>query len=127
MARTTLRENWFLRDIADHIDLNAAGVYEWRIDGVGVYVGKAKKLKSRLQAYPRNVRRMLEGLPWHGNPAREYRRIHHALRQAYESGATVRVAVLEVCDPKERAEREIAWIAKRQEEAAAGGPPLLNL
>lgn len=122
MALTTLRENWFLRDIADHIDLNAAGVYEWRIDGVGVYVGKAKKLKSRLQAYPRNVRRMLEGLPWHGNPERQYRRIHHALRQAYEGGTMIRVTVLEVCDPKERANREIAWIARRREEAAAGGP-----
>jgi len=107
--------------------MNAAGIYEWRIDGAGVYIGKAKCLRKRIRAYPNNVRRMMNGRPWHGNHAKDYRPIHHALRQAYVSNAVVSVAVLEVCDPAERAARERFWIAMRVQEHLSGGPCVLNV
>ena len=107
-------------------DLNSAGIYEWRILGVGVYVGKAKKLRQRIKNYPNNVRRMIEGLHWHGNPKKDYRPIHYALRDAFEEGIPVSVTVLEICEPDSRAERERHWIQRRRMEALAGGLPLLN-
>lgn len=77
----TLREDWYAREIEAALDLDQSGIYEWRIEGVGVYVGKALRLKSRLRAYPNNVRRMLQGLHWHSDPTRDYRPIHHAPAQ----------------------------------------------
>lgn len=106
--------------------MDAAGIYEWSIKGVGVYVGKAKMLRKRLRDYPKNVRAMIEGRPWHGNPAKEYRDIHKALRAAYDAGTPVIVTVLETCDPIIRSEREQHWIRVRRTEADQGGPKLLN-
>jgi hypothetical protein len=81
------------------LDLDQPGIYEWRIEGTGIYVGKALRLKRRLRDYPSNVRHMLQGLPWQGNPAKDYRPIHHVLRQAYERQLTISVTVPEVCGP----------------------------
>lgn len=122
-----LRHGWYVREIEETLDLDLPGIYEWRIDGVGVYVGKALRLKSRLRAYPNNVRRMLQGLHWHGDPTRNYRSIHHALRDAHEAGTLVVVRVLEACASEARNEREQYWIKLRREEAAAGGPKVLNV
>jgi len=122
-----LRPDWYAREIEATIDLDLPGIYEWRIEGVGVYVGKALRLKSRLRAYPNNVRRMLQGLHWHGDTTRDYRPIHHALREAHDCQAVVVVRVLEVCLPETRNEREQYWIRLRRQEAAAGGPKVLNV
>ena len=127
MTAFGLREGWYVREIENILDLDLPGIYEWRIEGVGVYAGKALRLKSRLRAYPNNVRRMLRGLPWHNNAARDYRPIHHALRDAHEAGTVVVVRVLEVCTSEARNEREQYWIKLRREEAAAGGPKVLNV
>jgi hypothetical protein len=125
--KLALREEWWRRDFDGALDLDQPGVYEWRIEGVGIYVGKALRLKRRLGHYPNNVRRMLQGLPWHGDPAKDYRPIHHALRQAYEQKLAISVTVLEVCDRDTRSDREQYWISLRREEEAAGGPKVLNV
>jgi hypothetical protein len=124
--RQKLREDWYRREIDPSTNLDAAGVYQWSIEGVGVYVGKAKKLRTRLSAYPRNVLAMLEGRSWHGDATKDYRQIHHKLRAAYETGKVVMVTVLETCEPEVRANRERHWIAVRRAEAEQGGPPVLN-
>lgn len=121
-----LRDEWFRLAIDTFINMNDAGVYQWSIEGVGVYVGKAKVLRTRLPAYPRNVLAMIENRPWHGNPARKYRDIHNALRKAHDAGTFVTVTVLETCDPSVRAERERHWIRVRRDEAERGGPKVLN-
>lgn len=121
-----LREGWYRRDVDAAIDLDQPGIYEWRIEGVGVYVGKALRLKRRLSHYPNNVRRMLQGLPWHGNSARNYRPIHQALRDAHDAQTVVVVRVLEVCAAEARGDREQHWIALRRVEEALGGPRVLN-
>lgn len=124
--RRRLRDDWFQLAVDPTVNMSAAGIYQWSIEGVGVYIGKAKVLRHRLRAYPRNVRAMIEGRPWHGNPEREYRAIHKALREAYDAGTLVTVTVLETCDPAVRAEREQHWISVRRDEAERGGLPVLN-
>ena len=121
-----LRETWYVRHIGPDLDLDQPGIYEWRIEGVGVYVGKALRLKKRLTAYPNNVRRILQGLHWHGDPTRDYRAIHHALRNAHEAQIPVTVTVLEICASEGRSAREQHWIKLRRSEEAAGGPKVLN-
>ncbi|WP_419694407.1 hypothetical protein ACN2CC_28110 [Mesorhizobium muleiense] len=125
-GRLALRSDWYRRDIDSGFDLDLPGIYEWRIEGVGIYVGKALRLKRRLAHYPNNVRRMLQDLPWHGNPNRDYRGIHHALRRAYEHQIVTSVAVLETCSREARSEREQYWIRQRRAEQATGGPKVLN-
>ncbi len=120
-----MRPNWYSRE-NEKFDLEKPGIYEWRIEGVGVYVGKAAKLRSRISDYPNNVRRMLQGLDWHGDPSKDYRPIHHALRHAHDEGITVTVVVLANCELGERQELERQWIAVRREEHFSGGPEVLN-
>jgi hypothetical protein len=124
--RTKLRPNWYVPPDEALFDLDRPGIYEWRIAGVGIYVGKAKALRRRLRDYPNNVRRIVDGLAWHGNPKKNYRQIHHALRDAYEAGLRISVVVLEVCHPDARAERERYWIERRRKEQENGGPKVLN-
>lgn len=126
MEKIKLRDGWYTLAELDAADLDVAGIYQWEIEGVGIYVGKALKLGKRIRAYPNNVRRMIQGLHWHGDASKEYRRVHHALREAYEAGNSVAVRILERCDPAERKKREDEWIARRRAEHLAGGPPVLN-
>jgi Uma2 family endonuclease len=127
MTKAVLRDGWYSQLIDTRFDLLKPGVYEWRIDGVGVYIGKATLLRDRINAYPRNVRKMIEGHPWHGDEKKEYRPIQRALRKAHDEGIPVTVAVLTNCVSGTRAaECERAWIRLRRQEAFAGGPPVLN-
>ena len=120
-----LRQGWYLI-VTQGFDLDKPGIYEWRIGDIGLYVGKAKRLRRRIRDYPNNIRRMIEGLPWHGNDAKQYRGIHYELRTAYDAGVEVRVQILENCLAEDRAFRERAWIAVRRQEQNAGGPRVLN-
>lgn len=125
-VKPRLRENWYNWATEPTKTWDSAGIYQWSIDGVGVYVGKARILRRRIRDYPRNVRALIQGRPWHGNPLKEYRGIHRALREAHDLGTPVTVTVLEVCDPAIRAERERYWIDRRRREAEQGGPAVLN-
>ncbi|MGV8839840.1 MAG: hypothetical protein ACWA6X_06000 [Bauldia sp.] len=112
-------------DVGSNV-LDAPGIYEWRIAGTALYVGKAKRLKSRLGAYPRNVRDVLLGRSWHGQEGKAFRPVHYGLRQAHDEGAVVVVAILENCDAVALSEREHYWIKLRRGEEARGGPIVLN-
>lgn len=104
--KSKLRDDRYCRAIDPTLNMGEAGVYQWSIEGIGVYVGRAKVLRDHLSADPRNVLTMREGRPRHGNPAREYRGIHKALGVAYDAGTSVTVTVLEICDPSVLAERK---------------------
>jgi hypothetical protein len=72
------------------------------------------------------VRHIIEGKSWHGDPTKKFRPVHLALRNAHDVGLPVVVTVLELCDAAHLNCREQFWIKKRQEQAAQGGPPVLN-
>ena|ERR1700677_1809584 len=122
-----MRENWFVRMPPDDgIDINSAGIYEWRIDGIGVYVGQARMLASRIRAYPNNVRKILDGRPWRKNSKRPFRNVHHRLQDAHEARTLVTVSVLENCAPESLNERERYWIARRRDELTGTELKILN-
>ncbi|WP_174285623.1 hypothetical protein [Sphingomonas bacterium] len=124
--RPELRRDWFHLIVDASVNMDGAGVYQWSIEGEGLYVGKAKVLRKRLRDYPQNVRSMIEGRFWHGDPTKDYRAIHHQLRKAYDAEICVVVTVLETCDAAVRSERERWWITLRRREEAGGGPRVLN-
>ena len=105
--------SWFVRDIPEGRSLTLPGIYEWRIEGVGSYVGKSKGLTRRLREYPNNVRKLLSGLPYRRGKPDRFRRIHHELRAAMESGRRVTVTIIENCSVDEINERERYWIVQR--------------
>ena len=121
-----LRPDWYRPGDYSDADMDMAGVYQWSLQGVWVYVGRAKVLRKRFCDYPRNIAAMIEGRPWHGNPAKDYRAIHFALRKAYDSGIPVDFSVLETCQPETRFERKRYWLAKRRGEAQTGGAAVIN-
>ena len=122
----TYRQDYYARAIGEEFNLKGPGIYEWRVEGVGTYVGKATKLSSRIRAYPNNVRKLVQSLPWHGNPLRNYRRIHEALREAHDKQLKVTVSVLENCSLDLLIDREKFWLAQRRGEMNAVGLRLLN-
>ena len=68
-----LRDGWF-EVSADDIQLASAGIYEWRIEGVGIYIGQSKRLAGRLREYPNNVRKIIDGAPYRKGKPGEARR-----------------------------------------------------
>jgi hypothetical protein len=109
----TLPWDWCIRDIPAHIDLERPGIYEWRIEGAGCYIGKSKRLRARLREYPNNLRKMIAGLPYRAGKPEAFRRVHHELHAALAAGRSVTLTVLENCDAGALSERERFWIARR--------------
>lgn len=122
----SLRDGWWTLIIPPGINLAEPGIYEWRLDGIGIYVGKSCRLPRRIQEYPNNVRKLISGAPYRRNQPTGYRIVHHQLKQAYDSKIGVIVTVLENCARSELNERERYWIELRKSEAETGGPAVLN-
>ena len=121
-----LRLGWFSLVVAPNASLDEPGIYEWRIDGGGVYVGASRYLKKQIGAYPRNVANLISGGNWHGQPGRSFRPVHKGLSDAYRERRSVSVVVLENCAASALLERKRFWLALRRNEEAAGGPAVLN-
>jgi hypothetical protein len=124
--RTKFPTDWFTQNIPDDINLDAPGIYEWRIEGVGVYVGKSKRLRSRLKEYPNNVRKIVEGRPYRKNNHDGFRVVHHKLREGRDCKLTITFTVLQNCNVGEINKREQFWIKSRRDEQQAGGLTVLN-
>jgi hypothetical protein len=120
-----MRKGWYQVAITPDVDRHDAGIYEWRIEGVGVYIGQSKRLLSRLQNYPNNVRKILAGLPWRKGSARDFRVVHHRLREAHDENASVTFTFLENCPIELLNERERFWINRRRAEAESSRLPVL--
>ena len=105
--------DWFRFDIPAKIDLARPGIYEWRIEGVGSYVGQSCQLRRRLSRYAANLRRVRKGLPRRVIGPDSHREIHEALFAAVGAGRLVSVTVLENCELTELNARERFWIDRR--------------
>ena len=123
---TELRDNWWTRDIAEHIDLDLPGIYEWRVGGDSLYIGQSAGLRSRIREYPNNVRKLIVGKAYRKSKPTRYRDIHYELRAAHDGMTPVIVTILENCARADLNQREQCWIATRRAEAELGGPRVLN-
>lgn len=113
--------------IGTDADFAQAGIYEWRIGDQFVYIGKSKRLRSRIREYPNNVRKMETGAPYRRGKPDGYREIHHELYRASLAKIPVFVTVLENCETSMLNQREQHWIAvRRTSEIKDGGPRVLN-
>lgn len=125
-APGVLHPDWY-REIPSGVDPGQPGIYEWRIEGVGCYIGQYTHARRPRREYGLNVGRLLAGHPYRkGNPE-GFRRIHRQLAKAMEDPRLITLTLLEnqpVKADRNRREREL--IAQRRAEAEAGGLPVLN-
>jgi hypothetical protein len=102
----------FTPEFPPYIGRSEAGIYLWEIEGIGRYVGKATRLRSRFNEYKNNVRKIVENRPYRKGKPDKFRRIHRALAEAYLGGRPVAYSVIETCAAGGvLLERERYWIA----------------
>ena len=105
--------DWFRFDIPAKIDLARPGIYEWRIEGVGSYVGQSCQLRRRLSQYAANLRRSRDGRSRLVAGSDRHGEINEALHAAVVAGRPVTVTVLENCELTELNAREWFWRTRR--------------
>jgi hypothetical protein len=108
-----LPAEWFDYVRADHINEAKPGIYEWRIEGTGVYIGKYTWISRPTKEYAKNVLRILNGLPYRPKNPNGFRRIHRALVQAHREGRKITLTILENVEPSNLNQREHELIAER--------------
>jgi len=123
-----LRPEWFTTNLG----VERTGIYEWSIwsndkTKIATYIVQTGNFSKRLDRYTRNLRRMINGLPYHIR-SRTYRAIHEALLKAYENRRSVTFTVLEIVTATKNQlnERERNWIATRRREENKGAEIVLN-
>lgn len=109
--KALLSTGWYELRFAKGATLDRPGIYEWHIDGVGVYIGKFSAASRPTGAYTRNVENLLNGRPYRPSNPNGFRRIHHELADAFRLGLAVRLTILENPSDLNRREREL--IAER--------------
>jgi hypothetical protein len=102
-----LQRDWCLYIVNSGVDVKAPGIYEWRIEGGEIYIGKYSHIRRPTRAYRSNVTRLLSGKPYRSGG--DYRRVHHALAKAVQAGKTITLTILEnvLDDQINRREREL--------------------
>lgn len=126
-SRALLPLDWYTREKLEGVQDDLPGIYEWRIDGVGVYIGKYGKIDRPTKEYGRNLNRMLNGQEYRLGKGNAYRYIHHKLLAAHKEGAKITLTILEnVIDPLQRNTREQALIDERRAQMKTGDLPVLN-
>jgi hypothetical protein len=116
VARTVskvLPPDWFTHVVADGVDPNRPGIYEWRIDGVGVYIGQYGRIRRPTKEYGRNVARLLMGQPYRSGTSAGFRPIHRALADAVQKGRGITLTILENAEPDNINRRERELTAER--------------
>jgi hypothetical protein len=59
-----LAADWHVEIHVAGVDQNRPGVYEWRIEGVGVYIGQYTRTSRPRREYGKNVSNILNGRPY---------------------------------------------------------------
>ena len=120
-------EPWFREILVAGVDPSVPGLYEWRIEGVGCYIGQYTRATRPRREYAMNVGRIRAGKPYRKSKPESFRAVHRRLAEAALCGKVVTLRIIEnVPDKADRNRREREVIADRRREAATGGLPVLN-
>jgi hypothetical protein len=89
------QSSWFRLVVTAGATLDRPGIYEWRIEGVGSYIGKFTKKGRPLNDYQRNVARLIDRKPYRPKRPEAFRHIHRVLATAVSSGTPVTLIIVE--------------------------------
>ena len=101
--------DWFKTDFKGHASLDQPGIYRWRIEGGKTYVGRFTRPSRPLKEYPKNVFRLLNGIPYRPKDPDGFRAVHRALAKAVQDRLEITLTILENCDVTELNVREGHW------------------
>lgn len=122
-----LRSGWYDEIFVEGVDGALPGIYEWRIEGIGVYIGQYTRVSRPRRRYTRNVDNIRAARPYRLGKPDGFRGIHRRLAEGVIDGRRITLALIEnVPDKVGRNRRERELIAQRRDEATKGGLPVLN-
>jgi hypothetical protein len=90
-----LPDDWYSLTIAEGANRDLPGLYEFKIDGVGSYIGKYTNFSERCKLYSRNVNNLLNKRAYRKGKPDGFRRIHRELADAFQAGKTIKLIILE--------------------------------
>jgi plasmid stability protein len=111
--RIVLQPDWYRYYISSNVDVESPGLYEWNIEGRGIYIGKYRRISRPTREYRRNVQNLLNGASYRLGKPTSFRRIHRELGAAYLSGRTITLTILENAEGAELLAREQELIKAR--------------
>lgn len=94
-TQTNLPAQWYTLVVNEGVDISLPGIYEWRIERVGVYIGKYRRITRPTREYGLNVIRILNNRPYRKSKPTGFRPIHLALARAVTEGIPVVLTILE--------------------------------
>ena len=112
-VRIALPPIWYTEMIFPGVDPDKRGLYEWRIEGVGSYIGQYRWHARPRRQYGTNVARLLGRLPYRRSNPEGFRRIHWALAAAVVGRRIIDLRFVENAERPELNTREQALIAER--------------
>lgn len=115
-----LPKDWHTYVLTEGVREDRPGIYEWRIEGVGVYVGKYTRISRPKKQYGRNLFNILNSKPYRPRNPNGFRRVHRELERAYRERRTITLTILENVSPAELNRRERELIVERR--ANLNGP-----
>mgnify|MGYP000044152194 CR=1 FL=1 len=92
--------------VAGGVNLDLPGIYAWKIEGIGMYIGKYTRKSRPLSEYNKNVRRLLSCEKYRPQNPTGFRRVHRALARAITDGLAIELHILENCSPENLTSRE---------------------
>lgn len=92
--------------VADGVSLDLPGIYAWKIEGIGLYIGKFTRKSRPLREYNKNVTRLLRGEMYRPQNPMGFRPVHRALARAVDDGLGIELHILENCSPDNLDTRE---------------------
>ena len=109
----SLPVDWCTVTLPPTIDAAKPGLYEWRIEGVGCYIGQYRRIARPTKEYARNVVRLLNGKPYRKGKPGGFRRIHRELERAHRQGRRIDLIIIENAQKPEINRRERELIRER--------------
>lgn len=106
-------EPWYDLWITEGVTPDLPGIYEWRIEGVGSYIGKYTHSRRPLKEYARHVRSQFEGGHYRPGNKDGWRRIHVELYRACKAHTKITLIFVENCTLADLNERERYHIRSR--------------
>lgn len=111
--RCTLSDTWCEYFVCKDVDTKFPGIYEWKIDGAGSYIGQYGRIRRPTKHYRRNVVRLMNGEAYRKGKPEGFRRIHLELEKAVRENRRIELHILENVEIDKINARELELIKQR--------------
>ena len=108
-----LPPEWYIYTVSPGVDPGKRGIYEWKIEDAGSYIGQYSRIDRPTKAYGRNVTNLMNNKPYRPKKPDGFRRIHRELERAHRDGRLIELIILENAEKPGINDRERQLVAER--------------